>query len=147
MNNLPPSHKQKYDTLIAYLQGDHALVHVNPKLPGVQLPPQLAGRASVSLKLSRLFRGYLEIGEDKITADLLFGGRYFTCIVPLDAMWSCTSARGENVIWPESTTPEVLQELAASASAAAKKAKSAKPKSKPKPRGPGSRPTHLKRVK
>ena len=144
MESSPPANQHKFEVINRFLEGDHALIHVNPKSAGVQLPPHLATQVTVTLKISRLFRGFLELAPDKITADLLFGGRYFTCIAPLDAIWGCSSEKGENILWPESTTPEILEKIAGAASQA--EAPAAPPRAGKGSR-PRSKPSHLKRIK
>ena len=101
---------EKYKSLTKLLDSDdYVLVHLNPKNKDLIVPDHLAQDPSVTLKLSRYFRGQLEINEDGISAELLFGGSYFTCSIPYDALWGCTSEQGENIIWPESTPEEVLK--------------------------------------
>ncbi|NLF24307.1 MAG: hypothetical protein GX589_01440 [Deltaproteobacteria bacterium] len=138
-----PITEPKQTVLSRFLEGDHVLVHVNPKIKDVQLPPHLASQITVTLKLSRNFRGYFDMNNTQITADLLFGGRYFTCIVPFEAIWGCTNENGESVIWPESTTSEILHQIAASP----EQPKKSPPPKKRKLNTGGARPTHLKRIK
>ncbi len=95
--------------------GDYALAHINTAAPGVKLPPHLCKNPSVTLKLSRLFRGGMELTHEKVVADLLFSGDYFTCVLPLPAIWGLTSEKGENLIWPESAPKEMLEEILAAA--------------------------------
>ena len=138
------SNRHKHQVINHFLEGDHVLLHINPKAEGVVLPPHLASQTSVTLKISRFFRGFMEVTEEKISADLLFGGRYFSCGVPMAAVWGCTNAKGENIIWPGSTTPEILQQIGSSV-AKAEARTSAPGRCRPgRPRAGGG---HLKRIK
>ena len=139
----PSSNKHKHQVVARFLEGDHALLHVNPRAEGVLLPPHLASQGSVTLKISRLFRGFMEVGEEQVCADLLFSGRYFSCVVPFAAVWGCTNEKGENIIWPESTTPEILKQLVTNAA----KSEAGKAPGRKRKAGARSKASHLKRIK
>lgn len=103
---------EKFKNLNKFLDTeDYVLVHLDPKNKDLYVPEHLAGDPSITLKLSRYFRGNLELNSDTICAELLFGGEYFTCVIPYDCIWGCTSESGENIIWPESTPEEVLRSI------------------------------------
>jgi len=103
--------KEKYDALLRLLEDEYALVHLDPAFSGVILPAHLQGAPSVTLKLSRLFRGALTVGETQIEADLLFGAAYVTCVVPYGAIWGVSSAGGSNIVWPEDAPREVRDKI------------------------------------
>ena len=105
--------QNKLDTLKEFLKQEYVLVHLNPKCKDVVIPDHLAADASVTLKLSRYFRGTMDVTEERVEAELLFGGSYFTCVIPLDAIWSCTSEDGDNPIWIQSAPPEVSKKFQA----------------------------------
>lgn len=104
---------KKPETLHRFLEDEYALVHVNTAYAGVSLPPHLAQQPTVTLKISRLFRGRLTVDEAGFTAELLFNQSYFTCVVPFGAMWGMTSLKGQNVVWPEDVPAGVLDRLLA----------------------------------
>lgn len=142
--------KQKHENLIRFLDSDEfVLVHVNPKNKDLVVPEYLTKDPSVTLKLSRYFRGKLEVGNEVVEVDLLFGGKYFTCVIPYDAIWGCTSEKGENVIWPESTPEEVLKSILESAVPVSpvRETKTRKPKKKPATTPENKSRAHLKRIK
>jgi len=103
--------KEKKDTLERMLEDEHALAHIAPQVPGVELPEHLRGGPTVTLKLSRYFRGHLTISDSTVESELLFGERYFTCKIPFVAIWGMTSMRGQFLMWPESAPAEVLATL------------------------------------
>ena len=105
--------QNKLDTLKEFLKQEYVLVHLNPKCEDVVIPEHLAADASVTLKLSRYFRGNMDVTEERVEAELLFGGTYFTCVIPLKAIWSCTSEDGNNPIWIQSAPPEVSKKFQA----------------------------------
>jgi hypothetical protein len=114
MSSKRPGIKEKYDAIVRLLEDEYALVHLDPAFPGVVLPAHLRGAPSVTLKLSRLFRGALTIGDVQIEADLLFGSTYVTCVVPYGAIWGISSAAGSNIVWPEDAPREVREKIVVS---------------------------------
>ena len=53
----------------------------------------------------------MDLYEDRVEADLLFNGAYFTCSIPLRAIWGITAADGQHTVWPDSAPPDVLISL------------------------------------
>jgi len=103
--------RRKYQTLERLLKDDFVLVHVSTAAENVLVPEHLKKDPTVTLKLSRLFRGRLEMTESLITAELLFGNDYFTCEIPIASIWGMTGCRGKNEIWPESAPESILKEI------------------------------------
>ena len=136
----PFSKAFKLRELSNMLEQGAILAHVDPAIPGTSLPSGYASNPTVALKLNRAFKGDLQLDADQVRAELLFAGQYFSCVLPVDAIWAVTDSAGENHLWPNSDKQEVLKDLMVSVSkgapTASPKVKSVKPK-----RG------HLKRVK
>lgn len=105
------STKPKFEALNRFLLDEYVLVHLDPTSSGVVVPSHLAKGEVLTLKLSKLFRGAMDLSREKVTADLLFDDDYFTCVVPLSAIWGATSFGGETVVWPESAPPNILRSL------------------------------------
>jgi stringent starvation protein B len=103
--------KEKVDTLNRFLNDEHMLIHLCPRSKGVSIPDYLMDNPTVTLKLSRHFRGKLEITEERVKTELLFNDKYFDCVVPFEALWGMTSFRGQFLMWPESTPQEVFDTL------------------------------------
>lgn len=101
--------RQKRKVIEKLLEDEYILVQVNTLANGVALPEHLMSLPSVTLKLSRLFRGTMSVNDEAIMADLLFNGAYFTCVIPLAAVWACSSARGSTQQW-ENSLPESLKQ-------------------------------------
>ena len=115
MNKPKLSKKPKYEAINRFLLDEYVLIHLNPKSEGVSVPAHLIKGEVLTLKLSKLFRGAMELTREKVTADLLFEKDYFNCIVPLAAIWGATSAGGETLLWPESAPESVLKGIPAQA--------------------------------
>lgn len=138
---------EKYNQLNQLLDEEsYVLVHLNPTNEDVCLPEHLTTNPSVTLKLSRYFRGDLQVTAKEVSAELLFDGEYVTCTIPLAAIWGCTSEKGENIIWPESTPEPVLRSILESVQP--EKEEDLKPKSAVKSKK-GALPSrgHLRRIK
>lgn len=95
-------------TIEKLLADEQVLVHINPRQPGVVIPPYLMDNRTVTLRLSRFFRGRLATDDEKINAELLFGPEYFDCSIPWNSIWGASSVRGEEFVWTDATPPEIL---------------------------------------
>ncbi len=96
-------------TIEKLLNDEQVLVHINPQCQGVTIPSHLFDNRTVTLRLSRFFKGALSTDEDKISAELLFGQDYFSCLIPWNSIWGASSIRGEEYIWAESAPDEILE--------------------------------------
>jgi hypothetical protein len=103
--NSPADQKATIERL---LDDEQVLVHINPATPGVVIPHHLSENRTVTLRLSRFFKGDLSLNEEKVTAELLFGPEYFTCVLPWECIWGASSIRGQEYIWAESAPEEIL---------------------------------------
>lgn len=129
--------KEKFETINKLLDDEFVLVHIDPNHAEVVVPSHLKPQQTVTLKLSRLFKGGIEVSKERILTSLLFQGKYFGCTLPLAAIWGVTSENGDNVVWPESTPKKVLKQLLSDV---------ADKNSEPAPAPEGKR-SHLRRVK
>jgi stringent starvation protein B len=106
------TNRQKRETLERLLNEEHVLVHIVPSAEGVSVPANLVATSTLTLKLSRHFRGRMQLKPEEVVAELLFGENYFTCKVPYPAIWGVTSFKGQFLMWPESAPDEVLESMA-----------------------------------
>lgn len=148
--------KERFKAIDSFLEEEYVLVHIDSRASGVKLPPHLMDNPSITLKLSRLFRGGIELKTSQIETDLLFGDRYFSCVIPFVAIWGATNCDGNNVIWPESTPAEILQKIFVQSTNDKKKTKEKEPiKEKKVPAKPRAakvtksppKAGHLRRIK
>lgn len=103
--------EDKHTALDRNLEGEYVLVHLNTSDDLLVIPEHLKVKSTITLKLSRWFRGATALYEDRIDADLLFDGTYFSCSMPLRAVWGLTAADGQHMVWPESAPPDVIISL------------------------------------
>jgi len=151
---------EKIKALDRLLFDDHVLVHMDGRYAGAVLPPHLKENPSVTLKLSRNFRGGIALEKTEIITNLLFSGTYVECKIPYEAIWGATSDKGKNTLWPESIPSDIVMQLVAGqvkqsqaeASAEQSQAAAPAPAEKPKatkaaPKKSKSKGGHLRRVK
>lgn len=131
-------------TIERLLGDEQVLVHINPHQPGVIIPPHLMDNRTVTLRLSRFFKGRLATNDEEITAELLFGQNYFVCVIPWTSVWGASSVRGEEFVWAEAAPPEILHMVLCHQHSS----QSPQPKSSPASRGTSrTNGSHLRRVK
>jgi len=102
---------EKLEHFDALMAGDHALIHLDTRKPGVQIPEQFAAQFALTLKLSYAFQGETTRDEKEIRAYLKFDGEYELCVIPWDSVWGMTSEAGEQRIWPSELPKELALEL------------------------------------
>ena len=123
----------KRETLLAFLERGIAMLHIDTRRDGVEVPSQHAGDPHLRLNLSyRYGIPDLIIDETHVQATLSFGGRPFRCELPWTAVFGITSqVSGDGQVWPEDLPPEVMSSLASEQRRA----------EKPAPAKKSSRPT------
>jgi hypothetical protein len=133
-------------TIERLLADEQVLVHINPSQPGVVIPPYLMDNRTVTLRLSRFFKGKLSTNDQEISAELLFGPEYFVCIIPWNSIWGASSVRGEEFVWTEVTPPEILHlVLAQEENSRAQEREGGRPRVRTARAAAGG--SHLRRVK
>lgn len=133
-------------TVERLLGDEQVLVHINPQQPGVVIPPYLMDNRTVTLRLSRFFKGRLSTDECEITAELLFGPTYFVCRIPWSSIWGASSVRGEEFVWTEVTPPEILH-LVLSQEQSASTSQRTSPRQRTRTARAAGGTNHLRRVK
>ena len=99
---------KKKRTLEQFLSGDHALLHLNSTRTDVIVPAVCKGNPILTLKVSRLFSGRIEVSEEGVSSSLKFSGEYFDCFIPWDAIWGVSSEDGEQKIWENFLPGQIL---------------------------------------
>jgi stringent starvation protein B len=94
-------------------EGDTMLC-LDARVQGVRVPPQLAHNPALRLVLNLNFPHPIDVTAAGVSANLSFGGRRFTCYMPMEAIWAVFNPHTmAGRIWPESAAPEVLADLQA----------------------------------
>lgn len=131
-------------TIEKLLDDEQVLVHLNPSCGGVSLPDYLMDNRTVTLRLSRFFKGSMKTSEVGIEAELLFGPEYFLCCIPWDCVWGASSVRGEEFVWAEAAPPEILHMVLSQES---DELQPVKQTARPRKTTARERPSYLRRVK
>jgi hypothetical protein len=131
-------------TISRLLNDEQVLVHINPAYPGVAIPDYLMENRTVTLRLSRYFKGRLSTNATEITAELLFGPSYFVCSIPWGSIWGASSVRGEEFVWTEATPPDILHLVL---SQEERSAELERREARPRLKTPRAAAGHLRRVK
>lgn len=131
-------------TIEKLLDDEQVLVHLNPSCEGVHLPEYLMDNRTVTLRLSRFFKGSLSTSATGIEAELLFGPEYFPCLIPWESVWGASSVRGEEFVWAEAAPPEILHMVLSQES---DELAPSKHSFRPRKHTSRERPSHLRRVK
>lgn len=93
-------------------EGDTMLC-LDARFPGVHVPAQHAQNPNLHLVLNLNFPHPIDITAEGISANLAFGGRRFTCYLPMEALWAAFNPQTmQGTMWPDSIPPEVQAELA-----------------------------------
>ncbi len=150
------TNKAKLEKFEEFMAGDHALVHLDTRKPGVQVPESISGNYALTLKMSYLFQGETKADENGITVYLKFSGNYSECNIPWEAVWGLSSADGVQITWPEDLPKELVLQLAKEQLSKLKQKLFGKKEKQEQPAPDTSEPTpkpqkekggHLKRVK
>lgn len=131
-------------TIERLLNDEQVLVHLTPQHLGVVIPPHLMDNRTVTLRLSRFFKGRMATDERQITAELLFGSEYFTCHIPWSSIWGASSVRGEEFVWTDAAPPEILNMVLAHEESSRRYQA---PQYRPRAAAARSGASHLRRVK
>jgi hypothetical protein len=131
-------------TISRLLNDEQVLVHINPAFPGVTIPEYLLDNRTVTLRLSRYFKGRLSTNENQITAELLFGPSYYVCSIPWGSIWGASSVRGEEFVWTEATPPDILHLVL---SQEERSTELERREARPRLKTPRTAASHLRRVK
>jgi stringent starvation protein B len=135
-------------TIERLLDDEQVLVHINTTVTGVVVPSHLMQNKTVTLRLSRYFKGQLHTDTQKITAELLFGSVYHTCVIPWESIWGASAPHGEEFLWKEAAPDEIAHLLHDKPSTSSKGATTTTPKTPISRSGsPRKQVGHLRRIK
>lgn len=104
-----PLNAQKQKVVLELLDLGLVMIHLDPRAPGVVVPPQFHGDLTLRLNLAYGFNlPSLDVDDDGIYAVLSFGGRDFGCSVPWESVYAATlpDEHHKGMVWPGSLPPE-----------------------------------------
>ena len=80
--------RSKKEILDDFLEERSCFIQIVTDYPGVDLPPHLRAKPSVTLQISHHFLSPLEISDELIAIRLFFGDKQYPCRIPLKAIWA-----------------------------------------------------------
>jgi stringent starvation protein B len=94
----------KYQVISELLHFGSIYVHLDPRKPGVKVPPWLAKQPKIILQF-----GYdlpvpipdLSPSEDWLVGTLRFGGLPFECRIPMTAVFAVVDFESRGGVWPD----------------------------------------------
>ncbi len=94
--------KNKYDLLMHLLSEGDAMVCLDARQDGVDVPKSHQGNPALSLVFNLDFKRPIEVTHEGIFATLSFSGRPHKCVLPFEAVWAIyepTTQKGN--VWEE----------------------------------------------
>jgi len=141
MSDAPTSKEAVVLKLLA--EGDTMLC-LDARHQGVRVPSQHANNHALRLILNLNFPQPIEVTAQGVNANLSFGGRRYTCYIPMEAVWAAFNPDTmQGMMWPDSMPAEVKADFALRQQEASQPpttlpqqaTRSAAPAKAPKPRG------------
>ena len=102
--------QQKRRQLQSMLDQGLVMLHLDPRVEGVSVPPQFRGDPVLRLNIAYGFNlPALDIDATGVYAMLSFSGRNFGCTLPWEAIFAMTAPHDghEGMVWPESIPAEL----------------------------------------
>lgn len=100
--------KHKYDFLLSLLSEGDAMVCLDARHPGVDVPEGHKSDPSLNLILNLNFRRPLDIQKENVFVTLAFQGRPHECVIPFDAIWAIYDPNlKKGQVWEESLPKDI----------------------------------------
>ena len=102
--------QHKHRELEALLQRGVVMVHLDPRVDGVVVPPQFIQEEALRLNVAYAFNlPAFEISEEGVYAILSFNRQNFGCTIPWHAVYALTLPQEshEGMVWPDSMPLEL----------------------------------------
>lgn len=111
---MPDAPTSKEAVVLKLLSEGDTMLCLDARHQGVQVPPQHANNHALRLILNLNFPQPIEVTAEGVSASLSFGGRRFTCYIPLAALWAAFNPETmQGMMWPDSMPDEVKADFAA----------------------------------
>ena len=100
--------KKKYDFLLYILEEGDAMVCVDARNIGVDVPLDRKNNSSLNLIFNLNFKRPIEIDDQGIFAALAFNGKPYQCTIPYEAIWAIYDPKMKNgQVWEESIPKDI----------------------------------------
>ena len=111
--DIASQHKER--ELRTLLERGVVMMHLDPRIDGVVVPPQFSQESALRLNVAYAFNlPAFEISEGGIYAILSFNRQNFGCTIPWQAVYALTlpEENHEGMVWPDSMPLELKEEAA-----------------------------------
>jgi stringent starvation protein B len=141
---MPDTPTSKEAVVLKLLAEGDTMLCLDARHQGVRVPSQHANNHALRLILNLNFPQPIEVTAQGVNANLSFGGRRYTCYIPMEAVWAAFNPDTmQGMMWPDSMPAEVKADLALRQQEASQPptalpqqaTRSAAPAKAPKPRG------------
>jgi hypothetical protein len=108
---LPPSPATRRSIAETILRTESLDLYVDPRRPGVVVPPKFRGDPGLVLRVGRSMPvpiPDLLVDDDGISGTLSFDGQPFRCEVPWSAVFAIVSTQKPGAVWADTTPSEFL---------------------------------------
>jgi stringent starvation protein B len=107
-----PALPSKKAVALDLLERTSVFVHLDPRRPGVEVPPQFASQPQLVLQVGlnmQVAIPDLDVDDDGITCTLSFNRRPHFCCLPWAAIYALIGEPGSGgMVWPDDVPPEVV---------------------------------------
>lgn len=108
----PNTDKLKYDFIISLLAEGDTMICFDARKKGVFVPPEHRNNHSLNLVFNLNFKRPIDVQEEAIYATLAFGGRPYSCVIPMEAIWSAYDPHsGKGQVWGDSVPRKTIEKL------------------------------------
>ncbi len=109
-----PRTPRKKDVAITLLEGPSLFVHLDPRKPGVMVPPRFKDEYQLMLQVGlnmAISIPDLQVDEAGITCTLSFSQRPFWCSIPWTAVYALVGEDSRGMLWPDDVPPELATQM------------------------------------
>jgi stringent starvation protein B len=147
---MPDTPMSKEAVVLKLLAEGDTMLCLDARYQGVRVPQQHANNHALRLILNLNFPQPIEVTAQGVSANLSFGGRRYTCYIPMEAVWAAFNPDTmQGMMWPDSMPAEVKAELALRQQQEASPPQTAPPQQAPRSAAPAKAPKprgHLRPV-
>ncbi len=101
----------KKDVALALLESATVLIHLDPRVEEVRVPPWFKKQPQLVLELGLNMPvpiPDLSVDDDAVSCTLSFSRSPFFCFIPWSAVYALVGSDGRSMVWPDDVPPEVV---------------------------------------
>jgi stringent starvation protein B len=101
----------KKDVALALLESSTVLIHLDPRIEEVRVPPWFKKQPQLVLEVGLNMPvpiPDLSVDDDAVSCTLSFSRSPFFCWIPWSAVYALVGSDGRSMVWPDDVPPEVV---------------------------------------